>query len=88
MIPRVEHSDLPISLELLFDLQNNGGELAILSKGTPVKNLIMMRGLSYDGSVTLESKLKFSQHRDLIGTGAKSAQLQDGKSIFYVKWRR
>ena len=78
------NSDLPISLELLFDLQNNGGELAILSEGTPVKNLITMKGLSYDGSVTLESKLKFSQHRDLIGVGAKSARLQDGSTIFYA----
>ncbi len=78
------NSNLPISLELLFDLQNNGGELAILSEGTPVKNLVTMKGLSYDGSVTLESRLKFSQHRDLIGSGAKQAQLKDGKSIYYA----
>ncbi len=77
-------SNLPISLELLFDLQNNGGELAILSEGTPVKNLVTMKGLSYDGSVTLESRLKFSQHRDLIGSGAKQAQLKDGESIYYA----
>lgn len=75
---------LPLSLELQFDLQNYSGELAVLSEGTPLDRLVTMRGLSFDGSVTMESRLKFSQFAETLGFGAKKAQMRDGRTIYYA----
>ena len=74
---------LPLSLELQFDLQNYGGELAVVSEGTPLSRLATMKGLIYDGSVTMESRLRFSQYSDVLGIGAKKAQIKDGKVMYY-----
>jgi len=80
---RAANALLPIQLELILDWKNIEGEVALRSKGTSVRNLVTMKGLSYDGSITMESRLVFSTHQDRAGKFPAKVDFLRGDPIYY-----